>query len=445
MMHRWCVAAVLLLSVASPGHPQVVPTTTIPVDRPWNAQQIFEPSPPPDALRPDEREPTAPEDVPVMKRVQPGYAPAGIRSGSWMFNPSVTTGALYDSNVFATTSNPQSDIAAMIQPNLRAHTLWERHGLDLQLGAQSYFYKDHPGLDQTSAGIKGNGWIDVRHDAQILTSFQVAHLFEGVGTLSSPGGAVKPTPYDLFSGDVTYRQEFQRLALAFGTRIDSYSYGSTQAQNGTPINEDNRDGQIYRVHGRADYTLSPKFGLFTAVEANRRELRGSPGQPLSSDGYRVLTGADIELTHLLTGEFAAGYVNQRFDDRMVGTAAGPTFRAMLTWHPTRLMDVNFKVERFITETAETTATPLRADAVQLGVDYELRRNVIFSVVGAYEFDKFLSLARNDRVASVGTQIKYMLSEFGFISLEHKYVRRDSDVPLSSFDKNQVMINVTAQF
>ncbi|HEY4921670.1 MAG TPA: outer membrane beta-barrel protein [Xanthobacteraceae bacterium] len=381
----------------------------------------------------------------MTQRVQPGYEPVGVRAGSWMISPSITTGMLYDSNVFAAPSGAQADLAAMIQPTLRAHTLWERNGLDLQFSSQSTLYMNHPGLNQTDVGLRGTGWIDVRHDAQILTSFQAVHLHEGVGTLSSPTGAIQPTPYDLFSGDVTYRQEFNRLTASIGTRVDSYSYGTTQAQNGSLIDQSNRDGQVYQVHGRVDYTLSPTLALFTSTDGNHRELRGTPQNPLDSSGYRALTGADIELTHLITGEFAAGYASQRFADVTVGTVAGPTYRALLSWHPTRLLDLHFKAERVVTESADTTATGVRADGVEVGADYELRRNVIFSVMGAYELEKFFDQIRTDRVSTADARLKYLLSQYGYVSLEYRFIRRDSDIPINSFDKHQVMINVTSQF
>jgi hypothetical protein len=442
---RWCLAIAAVLAAVCPAQAQVVPIEVLPVAPPWYAQQLFEISPLPDLASPDLRPVIAPEDMPVRQRVQPGYEPIGIRAGSWMLNPLITGGTMFDSNVFSAPTGAQSDLAAVAQATVRAHTLWGQHGLDLQANVQSFAYLNNPGLDQTNASLRGTGWLDVRHDAQILTAFQVAHFNEGVGTLSSPTGAVQPTPYDQFSGDVTYRQEFNRLAAAFGARIDSYSYGTTVAQDGAIINQDNRDGQIYRLHGRVDYALSPKLGVFTSAEGNIRDLRGTPMNPLDSSGYRLLTGTNIELTHLITGEFAAGYTSQRFADVTVGTIAGLDYRALLTWRPTRLVDVTFKAERIVTESSETTSTGVRADAAQLGVDYELRRNVIVSMVGAYELEKFYNQVRIDRVTTLGSQIKYILSQYGYIALEHRFLRRDSNIPTDSFDKNQVMFNVTAQF
>ena len=71
----------------------------------------------------------------------------------------------------------------MFEPSLRAHTLWDRHGIDLKLDTQSTVYNQNSGLNQTNASLKGNAWFDIAHDFAVLTNFQIAHLNEGVGTL----------------------------------------------------------------------------------------------------------------------------------------------------------------------------------------------------------------------------------------------------------------------
>lgn len=438
-------ATVLVLGLASPSNAQVIPSTTEQLSAPWNAQRVFEPSSLPDLTDPDTRDEIQPEDMPVKRRAQPGYEPVGIRAGSWIFNPALISGGLYDSNVFSSSTAKRSDIAAVFQPSLRAHTLWERHGLDLKLDAQSTVYNENSSLNQTNASLKGNGWFDIAHDLAVLTNFQIAHLNEGVGTLSSPVNAISPTPYDLFSGDLTVRKEFNRLTTSVGMRVDSYDYGKTRAQDGSIINQDSRDGQIYAIHGRVDYAFSPVLGWFAGVEGNQRNIRGTPAQSLDSQGYRALSGLTVGFTNLLSGEFGAGYVQQRFDDPSIGSIDGPSYRAMLTWRPTRLLDVHFKAEQIVTETSVTSSTGVLANALQLGVDYELRRNVIMSLAGGYENDRFFGQQRKDKVITSDARIKYLLNRYGAISLFHRYTERNSDIPAFSFDKHQVGINVTAQF
>jgi hypothetical protein len=438
-------AAAIVLGLASPANAQVIPSTNEDVAPPWNAQRIFEPSPLPNLADPDSREEVPPEDTPVKDRQQPGYEPVNIRAGSWMFSPALISGGFYDSNVFSSNTLKRSDIAAVFEPSLRAHTLWEQHGIDLKLDTQSTIYNQNSGLDQTNASLKGNAWFDIAHDLAVLTNFQIAHLNEGVGTLSSPANAVQPTPYDLLSGDISLRKEFNRLTTSAGIRVDSYDYGSTRAQDGTVINEDSRDGQIYTVHGRIDYAFSQTLGWFSGVEGNQRDIRGTPGQSLDSQGYRALSGFTVELTNLISGEFGAGYVQQRFDDPAIGTIEGPSYRAKLIWRPTRLLDVHFNAEQLVTETADTSSVGVLANAMQLGFDYELRRNVILSLAGGYESDQFFGQLRKDHVFTTDASIKYVLNRFGAISLFHRYTARDSNTPTFSYDKDQVGINVTAQF
>jgi hypothetical protein len=411
----------------------------------WIAQQVFGLSTLPLLSDPNTQDTTEPEDMPVKTRQQPGYEPVGIRAGSWMFNPSLTAGSFYDSNVFSSNATKHSDIAAVVEPTLRVHTLWEQHGVDLKMFARSTSYRDQSDLDSVEGGVKGSGWIGVSPDLAVLASFQASRLSEGVGTLSSPSGAVEPTPYTYIAGDVTVRKQFNRLAAAIGIGVDSYDFGSTRAQNGSIIDQDRRDGQIYTLHGRTDYALSPRFGWFNAVEVNQRRLTGSPSQSLDSEGYRALSGFTAELTHLVIGEIGVGYMRQKFDDPAIGTVEGPAYRALVTWRPTRMLDVHFRAEQIVAQTSDTSATGVMATAFQVGADYELRRNLVLSVAGTREHDRFHGQTRTDDVDSVATQLKYLMNRFVSIGLSHKYISRDSNVPSASFDKHQVGINVSAQF
>jgi hypothetical protein len=438
-------AAAVVVDLVSPASAQTVPMTTEATASPWDAQRIFDPAPLPELTAPENRQPVAPEDMPVKERQQPGYEPVGIRDGSWMFLPSFLAGGFYDSNIFSSNFLKRSDIAAIIEPTLRAYTLWERHGIDVTLDAQEIAYNGNPGLNQTNASLKGNAWYDISQDLTLLTNFQIAHFNLAVGSLSSPAGAVQPTPYDFFSGDVSIRKEFNRLVASVGFRTDSYDYGSTRASDGTLIDQSSLSGQVYSLHGRADYAISSIFGVFAAAEGNDRNVNGLPGQPLDSQGYRALSGVTFGLTNLITGEIGAGYVQQQFVDPTIGTIAGPSYRALLTWRPTRLIDVNFKAEQLVTETSQTSSTGVLANALQLGADYEFRRNIVFSVTGTYEIDRFFGMIRKDDVVVTDERVKYKLSRYGSIALYHTYTNRNSDVPIFSYDKHQVGINVTAQF
>jgi len=412
---------------------------------PWNSETVFEPVPYAQYWSHYPGEKIRPEDTPVLTRQWPGYEPPGIRYHSWMFYPSVSAGALFDSNVFATSSNHESDIAAVLHPSLRVTRESESNPVTFDAYVKSLQYSHFSSLDQTDASARVNGRIDLRHDSAILYNFQAAFLHEAIGSLSSPLGAVTPTPYAYVHENVTYWKQFGRLGMSVGFRNDNYDFGSARAQNGSTISQDSRDGSIYAGHARVDYAFSGNLGAFSAFEGNVRDLRGSPTAPLGSHGYRSLSGFNFNLTRLISGELGAGFTSQRFDDPLIGTVAGPAYRALLRWSPTRSVDVTFKAEEITTEAVETIASGVRAQALMLGVDYELRRNVVLSTVGGYENDKFVGQDRQDQVFSATTSLQYLLNRFSSVSLQYKYVNRASNVPTAVYDKHEIGLDVTAHF
>ena len=438
------LASLLLLAPSLPARAQVVTPISPPPESPWYSFDPFDPFPFTwRAAR--EGEALPPEDTPVKTRQWPGYESVGVRFGPWMFDPSATAGAQYDSNVFASPTDPQGDLAWIVQPSLGVTSLWERHALDIQGSVRSKTFQENSGLNQTDANLRVRGRVDLWRDAALLTNFRVARLHEGVGSLTSPAGAVEPTPYDYTSADVAYWQRIGRFAGSVGLRSDYYNYGTTRAADGSIINQDSRDGRIDVAHGRLDYALTGKVGVFTAFEANRRNLRGSPSGSLSSDGYRSLSGFNFELGSLIHGEVGAGYASQRFEGPRIGTIAGPAYRAAFTWSPTRMLDLHLKAEQIVTEAGDTAVGGIRADAIQLGADYELRRNLVLSVAGTYERDKFFGQSRVDDVFSTLTALKYKINRHSEVTLQHQYFQRDSSIPTSSYDKHRIELNVTARY
>ena len=362
-----------------------------------------------------------------------------------MINPLLSAAALYDSNVFSSPSGAQSDIATQLGGRVRAHTLWERHGIDMQLSTLSTLYGKHSGLNQTDADFIGKGYFDIDHSTQLLGTLRAAYLHIGVGTLTSPAGAVEPTPYSVISGAAALRKEFGRVTTVVGAQVDAYSFGSTRAQDGSIINQDSRDGPVYTAYGRTQYAFSDKTAIFTSVEVNRRDLRGTPTESLESYGYRALAGFDLEFTRLIRGEIAGGYQRQHFLASSIGNVEGPAYRAMLTWSPSRLIDVHFNAEQVVTEASDTSATGILANAVQIGFDYEFRPNVIFSSAATFEKDSFKGQPREDKVYALDSQIKYSLNNVTSLSFQYRFTRRDSNLPEFSYDKHQVRINAAAQF
>ena len=97
-----------------------------------------------------------------------------------------------------------------------------------------------------------------------------------------------------------------------------------------------------------------------------RIARRAQHRDLNSRGVRALTGLNVALTQLVTGEFGVGHVQQRFETAAIGTIDGRAWSAMLTRRPTRVLDVSVKVEQIVTQTSDTSVTGVIANNFQLG-------------------------------------------------------------------------------
>jgi hypothetical protein len=439
------IAAALGVSLPSLAFGQVVLPPSPASTPPWNSLEVFDPVWFAQVRSRNPDETVRPEDLPVKTRQQPGYEPIGVRSGAWLFSPALSAGGFFNSNVFATPTDPQGDFASELGASLAAQSLWERHSLSVSGTAKTTNYRKFSGLDETDATLSARGRFDIHHDSALLGSVRIAHLNEGVGSVTSPTGAVEPTPYDVATGDLSYWHQFGRFAGSVGVRSENYKFGSTVAQDGSIINQDSRDGNILVGHTRLDYALSGMLGLFTGLEVNRRDLRGTPTQSLSSNGYRSLSGVDIQITSLVSAELAAGFASQRFDDPTIGTIEGPSYRARINWSPRRTLDLHFNAEQIVTQAAVTVSGGIRADALQFGFDYEFRPNIVLSASGTYERDTYFGQPRIDNVVAVESELKYLVNRYGTVSLRYRFLNRDSSNALSTYDKHEVGLNVTAHY
>ncbi len=409
------------------------------------AQTIFQSTPIPTLEGGQEGPENLIEDQPVRTRIQPDYQPNGIRAGSWLFQPSLLTGAIYDSNVFAQQFQQRSDVAAVLVPTLTISSLSEQNAFTVQAQTRSLFYSRFSELNQTEADLRMGGRIDIRNDLAIAGSFRSALLYEAVGSVASPAAAVEPTPYTLLAGEVSVRKDFGRLTTRIGQAIDSFVFGSTVARDGRIIRQSSRNGQVYTTYGRLDYAFSPMLGAFAAGEWNTRNLRDNTLSSSDSSGYRLLSGVTVELTRLVRAEVGLGYFDQNFDNPLTRDSSGLAYRASIIWSPTRLVDITFKAESNVGQTVQTATSDIQQDIFSIVLDYELRRNILLSLKAAYERDDYLDSPRKDDVYSFAIESRYKANRNFTLGVGYQYFWRDSDVPTQSFTKHQVGMNVTAQF
>ena len=203
------------------------------------------------------------------------------------------------------------------------------------------------------------------------------------------------------------------------------------------------------LSGRIDMAASPDAAFFVQVTGNERtydEAPPPPGARRDSRGMEYLLGANFELSTLVRGEVAVGYIEQSFDQPAFGDVSGFGARAQLEWFPSQLTTVQVAAGRTIEDTPVTGAGAFVANSASLAVDHELLRNLILTGTANYGQDDFDELGRTDERWGAGFSGTYLVNRNFGITLGASHASRSSDaIGGQNYDVNRLILTVVSQF
>ncbi|QCQ99551.1 outer membrane beta-barrel protein [Brevundimonas sp. SGAir0440] len=334
--------------------------------------------------------------VAVRDRPQPAYDPLGIRAGGFTAFPRLQSGVVHDDNVFAAEDNRQPATTLRVTPEVLIRSNWSRHALETHARAEIDRNLDFDSENTTDWSLGGAGRLDIVRGVDINLAADYAHDHEARTAAGAGPVARRPITFDLASASLAATRTRGRLRLSAKAAVLRYDYRDGLSDAGAVIEQDDRDRTVARLTGRVDHALSPATALFVQVARDDRDYRTVAGSPeRSSSGHEALAGVDFELSALIRGEVAAGYIRQDFQDTAYGDLDGFSGRARLSWFPTQLTTLTATAARSVEDTGVIgSAGALRTD-LSISMDHELLRNLILTAETAWSEDDYNGLDRTD--------------------------------------------------
>ena len=120
----------------------------------------------------------------------------------------------------------------------------------------------------------------------------------------------------------------------------------------------------------------------------------------------MLVGAHFNVTHLLQGELAIGYLQQDYKDPAAKDPSGFATRTALQWNPDPLFTVTAAATREIRDAGVADATSYVSTGGELGVRYAIRRNIDLTLEGGYTEDSYNGIDREDHRSRVEFGAEY---------------------------------------
>ena len=383
-----------------------------------------------------------------LEEVDP-YDPLGIRSGGLTYYPAIELIGGYDSNPSRSAGGGGTKTFT-VAPELRVRSDWRRHEFKADLrGSYNWYSPDStPSLDRPYFNGTADGRIDVTRDTRIDLASRVTVSTDNPNSPNLPAGLAKLPLYTSFGGTVGVGQKFNRLDVSLKGTIDRTVYQNSKLTNGATASNFDRHYNQYGGVLRTGYEIGPGVMPFVEVGIDTRK-HDAPvdfsGYRRDSKGWTAMVGTTFELSRLLTGDIAVGYLHRDYDDARLQALDGIIGKGSLTWTATPLTTVKLTAATTVGESNEPNVSGVLYRDVGLEVDHAFRRWLIGSVKGGFGIDDYVGSLRTDHRYYFGAGLTYKLNRFVQIKGEARHEWLDSSQAVNDYSANVFLLSLRVQY
>lgn len=389
-----------------------------------------------------------PEDIGVMERSRPAYDAKGIPLGAFRLFPALDVSATYDDNVFRAPV-AQSDYYFTISPSVRVVSQWGRHYFEIYGGLNNYNYSSFSRLNLTDWKVGSDGRLDISRAATVSANVSYGEMHELLSSANTVGFQASPNRYNQTHAEVTAAYQPNRIGLGLGGSYDRFDFMNTPLIGGGFLINTDRNESEYQGYAKLFYDFSPGYSAFVKGLYDSRDFDqffDRTGRHRSSHGYRVDTGLDLQISHLLAGQVYVGYLEQLFSQSVplpLKNVSGLDYGVGLDWFATPILTVHLNGTKQISDTTLGGVSASEDSIIKLSADYEFRYNVLLQGYVSYTHSQLVGTTRTDDYPGAGVGVKYLMNRYLSADLNYAYGERSSNFAGVSYSDNSVSIALTA--
>ena len=381
----------------------------------------------------------------VADRDRQYVLPDGLFAGTYMIFPSLGASVVYDDNIFKSNADKRGDFRSEIAPSLRFTSQLPRHVLDLSLDGRIVSYLENPDQDYADVRAKLDGALHFDHAHTLAAGVLSAIEHEEVREIAAPANAAEPTMVFHNRATTGITRDAGRLYGTFATSFESWDYSDVKARDGTTIDQDVRDLDVWSATLRAGYRFSPGFELIGKVRGLRALNGGIGTENRDSTGYEVAAGVAFETNPLLRWRLLGGYGLRDFDEPGQKSVDSLLLEAEVQWLPTQRVTVYGTVSRAIVDTLSADAGGRVETALHGRIDYDLWHSAVLRFdVELCEAD-FTGADRRDRTYGARIGLDYYYTKNWLFSVGYEYQFRDSNDDAFDMSRNRFMVGAKLRF
>ncbi|WP_336966217.1 outer membrane beta-barrel protein [Sphingobium aquiterrae] len=398
-------------------------------------------------------QPSLPDDfdrgrnISVQQRARPDYDPIGIRSGAFNIFPQVETSLAYSDNVYYSDNNTVSDGSITVAPSVQVVSDWSRHQLRLRGNARLTRYFDETLRNQNPWNLGALGRVDVGDTLRFIPEVQLAREFENPFSGETTADQSALSNYLRAYGSLRTEYSSGQTKLTLSVDDTNYDFSTIELRSGTIRDQSDRDRNIFRVTGQAQYAFTPSMAAFAQLGYRKTDyphllLNGDANR--DSDSWVIIGGVNFDLSALMRGTIGVGYIRRSYDSPLYRNVDGFSAEAKVEYFPTELTTVTLAARRTIEDSFITTTSGYFDNRASLRIDHELLRNLILSAMGEYAKQDYIGSKQKVDVYRITGSGTYLASNWMSFSLNLAYTGRSAnDIALGQdFNEFRGQVGVT---
>lgn len=385
----------------------------------------------------------------VAQRHWPAYDALGVDFPAGLqLLPRLTAGGGYTDNLYRTGTSATSAQFLAVAPAVNLISTWSQDAVWAGASADLRRYPDYSSENENRWRINAGGRLDLTPESFLEGGASFMDNYEDRGGSASPLLATGPVGYSLPQAYLRAVSVQARSRFSLSGQLAKFDYHDVGSADGGVLDQHYRDERILRLQAKAEYGLFPEAAGFGEVTFTKSDF--TDGEPIvqgrDSNDVRFLAGANFDLTELVRGELAAGYVRRHFDSPVLQRVEGLAVLASIEYFATPLTTITLRLRRAIEDSTLALPTSLFANSAELRLDHELLRNLTLGAQFTYRLEQFQNSPREDRVRLAAANARYLLSSAWSFELGVSRLERTTTEPLLAphYRSTDLFLNVTLQ-
>lgn len=366
----------------------------------------------------------------------------GIPVSSFLVVPGLEIEHTYDNNIFASSSNEESDYITEYNPAIAAISNWNRHEIYVGLAGNFGRYRDKGTENFDNYGGIVSGTYDIAYGTSLSAGYLKSWRDEGRGSFLQNNN--RKLGYTEEKKFLSFKRDVSRIKL-----FADAEFGDTKLrEDNDPLLADPDDYDRRRTRElelNAVYETMPGNQFFLTTKYSDADYTMLAGGSRDSDGYDAGLGYRFNNNGTLNGMFFAGYLLRDFDVSADKDLHKPFVGATVNWAITPLTTVSFILDKaFLTATGADAAGVVRLGRT-VSVRHAVTQNLILRLFGGIDNYEFVggtqSFKRESDVDYVGVVAEYDMRAGLKFKAGVDYQEREEGRLINGFDDTKAYVSI----